>query len=130
MKLRTIFTLLLVLTVLVVPVALASNGIPEDPTPLQLFLAALLTGSGVGVAVSWIFEKVPGLDEWFASLTKKYKRLAVMVTCLILPSVAAGIMVGLEYLTYDENLVFLALLAAFDAYTSSQLWHIKYMKSI
>jgi len=99
-----------------------------DPDSLQGFLAILLTAGGIGAAVAFIFEKVPYVDEWFAALDSKAKRLVILASSFVVPSVALGAAVGLGYYEFTPDLVYLALRAGFEAFTASQVAHMVVLK--
>lgn len=88
---------------------------------LRTFLLTMLGSTGVGAATYFVFENVPLVDEWFASLSRKQKRAMVMLTSLVLPVLAAALGVAFGYLVPTEDLAFLALAAGFEAYLTSQL---------
>lgn len=88
---------------------------------LKTFLLTMLGSTGVGAAIYFIFGNVPYVDEWFTSLSRKQKRVMVMLTSLVLPVLAAALGVAFGYLMPTEDLAFLALAAGFEAYLASQL---------
>ncbi len=88
---------------------------------LRTFLLTMLGSTGVGAAIYVVFEKVPFVDEWFTSLSKKQKRAMVMLTSLVLPVLAAALGVAFGYFVPTEDLAFLALAAGLEAYLTSQL---------
>lgn len=92
---------------------------------LESFLLTLLGSTGVGLAIYFIYENVPYVDEWFASLERKQKRLIVMLTSLVVPVLAAAGGVAFGYWAPTEDLCFLAIAAGLDAYMTSQLLQTK-----
>jgi hypothetical protein len=122
MKRRTV--ILIVLVIATIALAGCYSGIlAEDSDSLQGFLAILLTAGGIGTAVAFVFEKVPYVDEWFAALDSKAKRVVILVSSFVVPSVALGVAIGLDYYEFTPDLVYLALRAGFEAFTASQIVH-------
>ena len=100
----------------------------EAPESLKEFLAFLATSVGIGAAISFVYEKFPYIDEWFAAQDSRAKRLIIFVSCFAVPAAALGAMVGLGYTEFSPDLVYGGARAGFEAFGASQLAHMAAMK--
>lgn len=95
-----------------------------DLSTLLGFLKWVLTAGGTGVVLFFILEKVPVVDEWFAALTPKMKRVIVLFLALMLPLGATGLGVAFNYMVLTEDLIYAALRVGIEVFASSQIAHL------
>jgi len=97
----------------------------EWKTLRDWILKFVLTPGGAGAILYFILEKVPYIDEWFANLNSKLKRLVTMGLSIVIPLVFTGVAIGFGYLPVNEDTFFVALQLGFVVYLGSQVLHLK-----
>lgn len=107
------------------PVAAAQS---EAPATLEGFLGRLLSSVGIGAVLYFILEDLPYVSDGFAACDPKLKRLIVLLACFAVPLGALGIGVWRGYYMFTDDSVFQALSAGFEAFTVSQVVHIRSVK--
>lgn len=91
---------------------------------LEDFLLGMMTGPGIGLALSVILEYFPFAKRLFDKIEDlEWKRMTVLVACIILPTLALLVAWQIGYTTIDEITVWVVLAAAWEAFTTSTLLH-------
>jgi hypothetical protein len=97
----------------------------EAPGTLQGFLGRLLGSTGIGAFIYFVLEDLPYLSDWFDACDSKLKRLIVLLASFAVPLAALSIGVWRGYYFFTDDSVFQALAAGFEAFTVSQIIHMR-----
>ena len=95
-----------------------------DLSTLLGFLKWVLTAGGTGIALFFILERVPIMDEWFVALAPRVKRVVVLLLALALPLIFTGLGVAFNYFVLTEDLIYTALKVGIEVFASSQIAHL------
>ena len=92
---------------------------------LAQFLTWLVTGPGIGAALSALLAYTPYVGDWFAGLSYNAKRLVMMAACFAVPLAATGALLLLGEAVNTPETWFRALAAGALGYAASQVAHLK-----
>ena len=120
---KTLIKLLPILVLLMALTGCQALAQGEEVTP-EDFLKYLLTGPFIGAVISVGLEKFPFAKRLFDKIEDlEWKRMVVLVLCLILPTLSLVVGYQLGYFDITDITVFNVLAAAWEAFTTSTVLH-------
>lgn len=96
-----------------------------ETVTLVQFLTWLVTGPGIGAALSALLAYAPYAGDWFEGLNYNAKRLVMLAACFAVPLAATGALVLLGEGINAPETWFRALAAGAFGYAASQVAHLK-----
>ena len=121
---KKLYLVLLVLVALGLAGCQAISAAADGEVTLEEFLLLLTTGPGIGIVLAVALEKVPFLSRLFDQIgDMEAKRLVVLVACVVLAVGAQALRGYLGHVVFDQNAIFTALAAAWEAFTTGTILH-------